>query len=128
MICWPPSIFQPSAVRNAQPVSMAAASSVGALLLLREAEIGIASRLDAAIRYRRDPTRIDHELPELLKTAYSRSPAAMRTRCNAVLDGLCREVAMCARAALMAEKIRAFDSFQYQAKSHSDPPEGRASS
>lgn len=25
MICWPPSIFQPSAVRNAQPVSMAAA-------------------------------------------------------------------------------------------------------
>jgi hypothetical protein len=40
------------------------------LLLLREAErrLGIASRLAGAIRDRRDPTRIEHELPELLKT------------------------------------------------------------
>jgi hypothetical protein len=45
-------------------------SSDGGLLLLREAErgLGVASRLAGAIRDRRDPTRIDHELPELLKT------------------------------------------------------------
>lgn len=45
-------------------------SSDGGLLLLREAErrLGIAGRLAGAIRDRRDPTRIDHALPELLKT------------------------------------------------------------
>jgi hypothetical protein len=45
-------------------------SSDGGLLLFREAErrLGIASRLAGAIRDRRDPTRIDHALPELLKT------------------------------------------------------------
>jgi len=45
-------------------------SSDGGLLLLREAErrLGIASRLAGAIRDRRDPTRVDHALPELLKT------------------------------------------------------------
>jgi hypothetical protein len=45
-------------------------SSDGGLLLLREAErgLGIARRLAGAIRDRRDPTRIGHELPELLKT------------------------------------------------------------
>jgi hypothetical protein len=45
-------------------------SSDGGLLLLREAErrLGIAGRLAGAIRDRRDPMRIDHTLPELLKT------------------------------------------------------------
>jgi hypothetical protein len=45
-------------------------SSDGGLLLLREAErkLGIANRLAGAIRDRRDQSRIDHELPELLKT------------------------------------------------------------
>ena len=45
-------------------------SSDGGLLLLREAErgLGIASRLAGAIRDRRDPARVDHALPELLKT------------------------------------------------------------
>jgi Transposase DDE domain group 1 len=45
-------------------------SSDGGLLLLREGErrLGIASRLAAAIRDRRDQSRIEHELPELLKT------------------------------------------------------------
>jgi Transposase DDE domain group 1 len=45
-------------------------SSDGGLLLLREAEkgLGIAARLAGAIRDRRDPTRVDHTLPELLKT------------------------------------------------------------
>jgi hypothetical protein len=45
-------------------------SSDGGLLLLREAErgLGIANRLAGAIRDRRDPSRIDHALPELLKT------------------------------------------------------------
>ena len=45
-------------------------SSDGGLLLLREAErkLGIASRLAGAVRDRRDPARIDHALPELLKT------------------------------------------------------------
>jgi len=45
-------------------------SSDGGLLLLREAErrLGIADRLAAAIRDRRDPTRIAHEMSELLKT------------------------------------------------------------
>ena len=45
-------------------------SSDGGLLLLREAErrLGIAGRLAGAFRDRRDPTRIDHALPELLKT------------------------------------------------------------
>lgn len=46
-------------------------SSDGGLLLLREAErkLGIANRLAGAIRDRRDQSRIDHELPELLKTS-----------------------------------------------------------
>lgn len=45
-------------------------SSDGGLLLLREAErkLGIANRLAGAIRDRRDQSRVDHELPELLKT------------------------------------------------------------
>jgi hypothetical protein len=45
-------------------------SSDGGLLLLREAErgLGLAGRLAGAIRDRRDPTRVDHTLPELLKT------------------------------------------------------------
>jgi hypothetical protein len=45
-------------------------SSDGGLLLLREAErrLGIADRFAAAIRDRRDPTRISHEMSELLKT------------------------------------------------------------
>jgi hypothetical protein len=45
-------------------------SSDGGLLLLREAErrLGIANRLSGAIRDRRDPSRVDHTLPELLKT------------------------------------------------------------
>jgi Transposase DDE domain group 1 len=45
-------------------------SSDGGLLLLREAErrLGIADRLAGAIRDRRDPSRVDHKLPELLKT------------------------------------------------------------
>jgi Transposase DDE domain group 1 len=45
-------------------------SSDGGLLLLREAErgLGIANRLAGAIRDRRDPSRTDHALPELLKT------------------------------------------------------------
>jgi len=45
-------------------------SSDGGLLLLREAErrLGIADRLAAAIRDRRDPTRIAHAMSELLKT------------------------------------------------------------
>jgi hypothetical protein len=30
--------------------------------------LGIASRLGGAIRDRRDPSRIDHALPELIKT------------------------------------------------------------
>jgi hypothetical protein len=45
-------------------------SSDGGWLLLREAErkLGIANRLAGAIRDHRDRSRIDHELPELLKT------------------------------------------------------------
>lgn len=45
-------------------------SSDGGLLLLREAERkpGITRRLAGAVRDRRDQSRIDHELPELLKT------------------------------------------------------------
>lgn len=45
-------------------------SSDGGLLLLREAErrLGLANRLAGVIRDRRDPARIDHALPELLKT------------------------------------------------------------
>jgi hypothetical protein len=45
-------------------------SSDGGLLLLREAErrLGIAGRLAGVLRDRRDPVRIDHTLPELLKT------------------------------------------------------------
>jgi hypothetical protein len=45
-------------------------SSDGGLLLLREAErrLGIARRLAGALRDRRDRSRIDHALPELLKT------------------------------------------------------------
>ena len=45
-------------------------SSDGGLLLLRGAEknLGIANRLAAAMRDRRDPARIDHPLPELIKT------------------------------------------------------------
>ena len=45
-------------------------SSDGGLLLLREAErrLGIANRLAGAVRDRRDPTRIHHEMAELIKT------------------------------------------------------------
>ena len=45
-------------------------SSDGGLLLLRSAEckLGIAGRLAAAIRDRRDPWRISHPMSELLKT------------------------------------------------------------
>ncbi len=45
-------------------------SSDGGLLVLREAErrLGIADRLAGAFRDRRDPTRIAHEMCELLKT------------------------------------------------------------
>jgi hypothetical protein len=45
-------------------------SSDGGLLLLRAAErrLGIARRLAGAIRDRRDPARIDHEMIELIKT------------------------------------------------------------
>jgi hypothetical protein len=45
-------------------------SSDGGLLLLREAErrLGIAARLAAAFPDRRDPTRIHHEMAELIKT------------------------------------------------------------
>ena len=45
-------------------------SSDGGLLLLRETErrLGIANRLAGAVRDRRDQSRIDHQLPELLKT------------------------------------------------------------
>jgi hypothetical protein len=45
-------------------------SSDGGLLLLREAErqLGLADRLAGAIRDRRHPARVDHTMPELLKT------------------------------------------------------------
>lgn len=45
-------------------------SSDGGLLLLRGAErkLGITDRLAGSVRDRRDPSRIDHELRELLKT------------------------------------------------------------
>jgi hypothetical protein len=45
-------------------------SSDGGLLLLRASEnrIGIARRLAGAIRDRRDPTRIDHQMIEMIKT------------------------------------------------------------
>jgi hypothetical protein len=67
-------------------------SSDGGLLLLREAErrLGIAGRLAGALRDRRDPVRIDHTLPELLKTASSPSLAATRMRTISTVCGMIR--------------------------------------